>query len=151
MTRHGLRGAGRKLKNWTPNCLFVNSIFFLISFITFTIILPIASRADEGIRYDAKGKRDPFTPLQRAARGPRTISGLIGVETVDEINLEGLVYDPEQGSIVVANGSVLTEGQQEGDVRVVEIREDGALFEIRGKTAFKPFSPLDEMEGIKQP
>lgn len=105
--------------------------------------MTVDSTANEQVAYDAKGKRDPFVPLASAHKRVTTevLSGLTGVQSIEEIVLEGVVYDPEKGSMVVANGSVLTEGEKEGDVRVVQIKQDGVVFEILGKTEFKPFSP----------
>lgn len=93
-------------------------------------------RAGEDIFYNAHGRRDPFIPL--VTQAARTSSGLAGVETAEEVTIEGVVYDPEHGSVVVINGSVLKEGEESGSVKVLRIRSDGAWFLINGAQVFKP-------------
>ena len=43
--------------------------------------------------YNARGKRDPFVPLV-TKETRQTASGLVGVENVEEISIEGIIYDP---------------------------------------------------------
>ena len=133
----------------TNKKIFTNSIFLWIILSIFGTILSKSgeSKEPEKVTYSAKGKRDPFVPLIREKAVVRTdFEGLVGVESIDQINLEGLVHDPAHGSIVVINGVVLTEGQKEAEVLVVKIKEDGAFFEILGKVDFKPFSPETQAE-----
>ena len=116
------------------------------------IILPIigiilASQdllwADQNL-YSARGKRDPFTQL--ISKTSRQASGLIGVETAEELSVEGIVYDSAKGSIVIANGSVLREGEELGNVKVVKIKNDGVLFSVNGIESFKPIYQEDSKE-----
>ncbi len=93
--------------------------------------------AAKEVQYDAKGKRDPFVPLMGVK--PGLVSGLFGVESVDDIRLEGLVFDPVSGSVAIANGVVLREKEIQEQVEVIEIREDGVMFRIKGEPAFKPW------------
>ena len=93
-----------------------------------------AVAAEEGL-YNPHGKRDPFVSLVTTAT--RVSSGLVSVENIEELNVEGIVYDPK-GSIIVVNGTVLKEGEELGAVKVLKIREDGALFSINGVESFKP-------------
>ena len=119
-----------------------NSIFLWILLVSFSILCSLsavlfAGTPQGGVVYDAKGKRDPFEPL--VSGGVRTVSGLQGVQTVEDIHIEGIVVDPLHGSYVVANGVVLAEGASESDVKALQISEEGVLFEIRGRRSFKPF------------
>lgn len=91
------------------------------------------SNAEE-VSYDAHGHRDPFTPL--VSMTSRSASGLVGVDAADELKVEGIVFDPE-GSIAIVNGSVMKEGDELGNVKLIQIRKDGALFTINGIEAFK--------------
>ena len=105
--------------------------------------LPVL-RADEvHTLYDPHGKRDPFVPL--VTLSSKVSSGLLGVESIDEITVEGIVYDPK-GSIVIVNGSVLKEGEEFGSVKVVAIRPNGAEFSINGAKVFKALYQ-DEAKG----
>ena len=94
----------------------------------------VAQAGEEGL-YNTHGKRDPFVPLVTTAT--RVSSGLVSVENVEELNVEGIVYDPK-GSVVVINGTVLKEGEELGAVKVLKIKPDGALFSVNGMEAFKP-------------
>ena len=93
------------------------------------------------VTYDSKGKRDPFEPLISGKGEAHVINGLSGVQTADDIHLEGVVVDKVRGSYVVANGVVLAEGATEEGVKAVEIKEEGVLFDIHVKKEFKPFQP----------
>lgn len=93
--------------------------------------------ATKEVQYDPKGRRDPFVPLIGVK--PGLISGLFGVESVDDIRLEGLVFDPVSGSVAIANGVVLREKEIQDQVEVVQIREDGVMFRIKGELGFKPW------------
>lgn len=88
-----------------------------------------------GTLYDPHGKRDPFVPLVSASS---RAWGLMGVETLDEIVVEGVVYDAKGGSIVIVNGTILKEGEEHGPLRVIQIRPDGAVFSVNGMEGFKP-------------
>lgn len=94
-----------------------------------------AIAAGERSLYDPHGKRDPFVPLVTLAT--KVSSSLLGVENIDEITVEGVVYDPKKGSVVIANGSVLKEGEEFGSVKVVSIKPNGAVFSINGVKDFK--------------
>ena len=93
--------------------------------------------AAEQKMYDAHGKRDPFIPLVTLMMQSSS-SGLLGVDNIDDLSLEGVVYDPAHGSIVIVNGAILKEGEELGSVKVLEIKPEGAKFLINGMTDFKP-------------
>ncbi|MBI4352711.1 MAG: hypothetical protein HY593_02175 [Candidatus Omnitrophica bacterium] len=100
---------------------------------------------DEIKLYDAKGKRDPFIPLVTPTT--KVTSGLLTIESIDDIVVEGIVYDPPKGSVVIANGSVMREGEEVGVTKVIGIRPNGAVFSIGGTEAFKPlYAQPEEME-----
>ena len=99
------------------------------------IFLSCFSQAAEEALYNPRGKRDPFVPLVTSTM--RVSSGLVSVENIDELSVEGILYDPS-GSVVVINGTVLKEGEELGAVKVLKISPDGALFSVNGVEAFKP-------------
>ncbi len=93
--------------------------------------------------YDAHGKRDPFVPL--VTQTSRQIaSGLIGVENIDEIKIEGIVFDPKNGSMVIANGCLMKEGEEQGAVKVLKIAKDGVDFSVNGIEGFKAQYPSEQ-------
>ena len=86
--------------------------------------------------YQAHGKRDPFMPLVTQTTR-RTASGLVGVENIDEISIQGIIYDPKAGSMIIANDSLLKEGEEQGAVKVLKIEPSGAFFSVNGIEGFK--------------
>ena len=98
--------------------------------------------------YHAKNKRDPFVPLV-ALTTKTSLGGLLSVESIDDIRVEGVVVDADpRQSIVVVNGSVLKTGEEAGSVKVLAIRGDGAEFSVNGMEAFKPLYQ-DERQRLK--
>ena len=89
--------------------------------------------AEEGL-YNPRGKRDPFVSLVTTTT--RVSSGLVSVESIEELSMEGIVYDPK-GSVVIVNGTMLKEGEELGAVKVIKISPAGALFLINGVESFK--------------
>ncbi len=107
--------------------------FFWILVAAFGTIGPIAiSRAEEAL-YDAHGRRDPFAPLVTMQN--REAAGLSGVESVDDLKIEGVVMDPG-GSVVVVNGLVMKEGDEIGSIKLVEVKSNGARFVVNGTETF---------------
>lgn len=119
---------------------FINSIFLWIFLANFSILHSIAYAEDSAqVVYDAKGRRDPFVPLGRRP-GSAPLTGLEGVESIDDLTIEGVVVDPKKGSYVIVNGEILAAGQTKHGVKASEIRSDGVQFEIQGKSDFKRYS-----------
>lgn len=86
--------------------------------------------------YNSHARRDPFIPL--VTMTTRESSGLYGVESVNDIVIEGLVNDLKKGSVVVLNGSVMRVGDEVGNVKVLAIKPDGVSVSINGVQQFKP-------------
>ena len=119
-------------------CFSCFRFFLWLFLVPFGIILLFSSScpAEESL-YTAKGKRDPFAQL--ITTGTRqTSGGLLSVESAEEITVEGIVYAGHKDSIVIANGSVMKEGDEVGNVKVLEIKPEGAVFSINGVEAYKP-------------
>ena len=77
--------------------------------------------AAEDIRYETGGRRDPFIPLV----GP----GGVITQTFDPANLrvEGIVFDPNGGSLVLINGEFYKQGETLQDVTVKSIFKDRVI------------------------
>ncbi len=106
--------------------------------LAFGIIMSDAASAAQSL-YASKGRRDPFVPLITSSTKVSLTSGLMGVETPDEIVVEGIMQDPDpKKSVVVMNGSVLREGEEVGNVKVLELRADGVVVSVNGEKVFKP-------------
>ena len=98
--------------------------------------------ADEQVVYDAHGRRDPFVPLITATT--RESTGLLGIESLDQAEIEGIVYDPKNGSVVIISGTVLKEGEELGAFKVLKIKSDGALLSLNGNQVFKTLYQEDK-------
>lgn len=73
-------------------------------------------------RYNAAGKRDPFIPL--VTREGKITLGYGTINSVEDIKLEGIVYDPRGGSIAIINGMVLKENDMFGDIKLTKIESN---------------------------
>ena len=110
---------------------------WIVSFAFGIIMLEGAAGAEETGLYRAQHKRDPFVPLVGLATR-HSAAGLLGVENIDEIQIEGVMVDADPlESIVVVNGSVLKTGEEVGSVKVLAIRQGGAKFSVNGVEEFK--------------
>ncbi len=119
-------------------------IFFLwILFFTFGIIIPVGAFADEP-SYQSHEKRDPFTPL--VTTSSRQSPGLMSIERIDDLVVEGVVYDPQKGSVVILNGTVLKEGEEIGGVKIKKIEKNGVRLVLNGAETFKSLYQ-DDMKG----
>ena len=76
-------------------------------------------------RYDSHGQRDPFLP---PAQG--TVET---IKTREEIHLEGIVFDPNQGSVAIVNGQMIKEGDSVAGLLLVKLEENKAVFERDGE------------------
>lgn len=100
------------------------------------IFMSDALMAAEKSMYNAHGKRDPFIPLVTSTMKSSS-SNLLGVDNIDDLVVEGVVYDPQHGSVVIVNGTVLKEGEELGGVKVVKVKDNGAFFLINEVSGFK--------------
>ena len=67
-----------------------------------------------------------------------SVSGIAGVENIDDILVEGVVMDADpKKSVVIVNGTMLRVGDEAGQVKVLEIQADGAAFSVNGIDGFK--------------
>lgn len=126
------------------NNIKISIIIFLLIIVSgfSTLYAEEKSSLTASIQYEPQKKRDPFIPLATGQSG--SVTGLFGVESVDDITLEGVVFDPNGASIVIANGVVLKQGESQGDVKVAEVTQKGVTFIIHETRQFKPFSKEDE-------
>jgi hypothetical protein len=75
------------------------------------------------IRYDAKGRRDPFVSLVRDGRVVLGQAGLVAGGPTDLLLL-GIVWDPGGQSIALINDLEVKVGDTVGGYEVIEIRQD---------------------------
>lgn len=103
-------------------------IFFIM---IITAIMPCILFAEEGFKYDAKAKRDPFVPL--VSEGGTYASDAYAISSIKDIRLEGIVWDEANGSVAIINGEIVKEGEAIGIAKVLKIEKDGVVFEVEGE------------------
>lgn len=98
-------------------------VLFIMLGLPLALGRPLYAQTVEGEEhsYESKGKRDPFIPLITSKT--KIATGLEDVQTIDDIVLEGIFWDPRGGSIAVINGVLLKEGQQVGSVKIKSIEK----------------------------
>lgn len=83
----------------------------------------------EDFVYNSKGKRDPFVPLV----GPGAtyqVKEIIDIHSIEDVVLEGIVYDDKGSSVAIINGMILKEGDQAGVVVVEKIESKKVILRI---------------------
>ncbi len=110
--------------------------FFLLLMTHFHLPVGLAE-SQKTFVYDAKGRRDPF--LQWAEGG----NSKNGVSTQD-LRVEGIIFDPAQGSLVVINGVVLKEGDSVGSYKVSKIEKNRVLISKKEGALWLPLKTGDE-------
>lgn len=86
--------------------------------------------------YDPLGKRDPFVPLVGIS-SLSSASGALGITTIDDVVLGGIMTDPGGVRSVVINGEILYQGESVGrlyiesvEKNLVTIRIDDIKYEL---------------------
>ena len=87
--------------------------------------------AEEGFRYNPKGKRDPFVPLISESGG--YASDAYEASAAEDIRLEGIVWDNVKGSIAIINGEIVKEGDVMGSIKILKINKDSVIFDVGGE------------------
>jgi hypothetical protein len=87
------------------------------TFIAALVLLAnVSYAAAEEFAYDSKGKRDPFIPL--ITKEVAMVTGLEDVQLIDDVTLEGIVWEGGGGSIAVLNGVIVREGEEYGSIKI---------------------------------
>lgn len=112
--------------------------FLWIPIFSSVMIVACQAHAAEKELYTAKGQRDPFVQLLSAG-AKQAVSGLVGVDSLEDIRVEGVVADADPKlSIAIVNGTIMKSGDQVGVVKLLSISADGAAFSVNGVEGFKP-------------
>ena len=88
--------------------------------------------AEEAFKYNAKSKRDPFIPLISESGG--YASDAYEASAMEDIRLEGIVWDDVKGSIAIINGEIAKEGDVMGSIKVLKINKDNVVFDVGGES-----------------
>ena len=103
---------------------------FLAGAILFIFILLAPAHGQE-YKYYSKGKRDPFVPLITGEI--RTSLGLQAVEDIDDVRMEGVIFDPDGKSIVVLNDEILKEGDKMYNVEILRIDRNAVAIKVHDR------------------
>jgi len=96
-----------------------------------TAIIGNCAFAEEGFKYNAKSRRDPFIPLISETGG--YASDAYEASAIEDIRLEGIVWDDVNGSIAIINGEIAKEGDSMGSIKVLKINKDNIIFDVGGE------------------
>jgi len=88
--------------------------------------------AEEGFEYNSKSKRDPFVPLISESGG--YASDAYEASAIEDIRLEGIVWDDAKGSIAIINGEIAKEGDSLGAIKILKINRDSVIFDANGES-----------------
>ena len=88
--------------------------------------------AEEGFEYNSKSKRDPFVPLISESGG--YASDAYEASAIEDIRLEGIVWDDAKGSIAIINGEIVKEGDSLGAIKILKINRDSVIFDANGES-----------------
>ena len=86
---------------------------------------------DGAFKYDSKNRRDPFIPLISESGG--YASDAHEASAVEDIRLEGIVWDDVKGSIAIINGEIAKEGDSIGAMKILKINKYNVLFNVGGE------------------
>ena len=110
---------------WIPRVLFVMML---------ASVSPVF--AGDTVKYGAQDKRDPFVPLLTESSALLSVEGP-AVQTVDDIKIEGVVFDQAQGSLVIINGQVMREGEELNGIKIIRIAANGVEVMVNNVSVFK--------------
>lgn len=87
----------------------------------------IAEEAPSLINYDKAERRDPFTPL--IGPGGTILQGF----NPNDLKVEGIIYDPNRGSLALINGEFYKRGDTLKDIIVTQIYKDRVVITKEGE------------------
>ncbi len=103
----------------------------LITYVLASCTLMYAQEEPASFKYESRGRRDPFIPLV-TEDGKLTITyGTL--ESLDDVLLEGILYDPAGESVVIMNDLVLKEGSSIGKIQIKKIYADKVILSFNGE------------------
>lgn len=103
----------------------------VVVFILFIILITLFSYAQEAFRYDAHNRRDPFIPL--VDKDGNLLPEIRLLTAVEEINLEGILWDENGESFVIISGNVLKTGDFFADYKVIKIERNRVVLTRAGE------------------
>ena len=113
---------------WKPLCAKRRALKWGLSVLIATAFFWKEGAFAANYTYERKG-RDPFWPLVTASG--KVLQGF-DVATLEDIYLEGIIWDSQGGSIAMINGMILRKGDRIGDFEILKIEENSVLLQSEG-------------------
>lgn len=75
--------------------------------------------ASDQVKYESKGKRDPFIPLigQEKAK----VVGLDNITSVEDVNLEGIAIGAGGKNVAILNGQMVKDNDKFGTLQIKKV------------------------------
>ena len=86
---------------------------------------------DEQFVYDSQGNRDPFMPL--LTKDGRPITTYSKIDSIHDVIIEGILYDPQGASIVIINDMILKQADSTNGVTVKKIEKNSVVLSFKGE------------------
>lgn len=96
--------------------------------------LVVVSGASANVRdftYQSKGNRDPFKSL--VTKDGRILPGARTVSETGDVELEGIIWDPNGRSMAIINGKLVKEKQRIMNMQVLKIKKASIILQKGGK------------------
>ncbi len=98
-------------------------IIFLFSGLLFFAFFSLAFAGQ--IAYDNGGRRDPLIPLA----GPNAASERQAENVNPDLKIEGIIFDPKNGSLVLLKGETYGPGDSIGNAVIKAINKNNVIFQ----------------------
>ncbi len=100
----------------------------LVFYLMCVSVIPSLSAAE--IVYDSGGRRDPFIPLVSAEGG---LASAGDKKPSGDYHVEGIVFDPKEGSFALINGKFYKKGDQVDRAQLVSIFRDRVILNVNSE------------------
>jgi hypothetical protein len=109
---------------------YIRSLSFSLLAIVFTALIHGSVLADQA--YSSGGRRDPFVPLLGIS-GVAARSGLQGIASIRDVDLQGIVVSDDGKKSVIINGEVISEGEAVGYISIEKVGANTVVIKIENE------------------
>ena len=95
------------------------------------ITVAVAGASVRDFTYQSKGNRDPFMSL--VTKDGRILPGARTVSETGNVELEGVIWDPNGKSMAILNGKLVKEQQRIMNMQVLKINKTSIILQKEGK------------------
>lgn len=117
---------GKRKRSIWKGLVTVRKYFFWFYSICFAMTAALPAGFPETFTYDSHGKRDPFVKTG-------TVKDQTGDLGIDNLNLQGIIADPE-GAYVIMNDEIVKEGEVFSGFKLAKVFSDKIALEKGGQT-----------------